>query len=405
MKINVVDTIESFQNIEKCWDLLAEKMQESDFYVSFQWFEAFLNGTQNPPHKIHIIKIDDSNGVVAIFPMFINVRKMHLFKLVTLEFMGNVFSPFRSIICDQNKLEEATRCFVDYLYADKSIAWDMMVLDDVSKNDPFIKVLSNILMQQNMKMNFTKIESNMHVDLSKFKEPDDYFSTLKTKFYRNIRNRCSKMARDGEFRILLACNDNESIDKIMDDYYEIYKHSWKENERDTEFHRNLSQYMVKNNKLRLFQIYYKPHKLLDVASDKKTKISLHDIEVNPNENDMSIYDGYIPIASQYFIYHNGTAYCPKTSYDPKYSQYGAGTILFWVACKYMMEHDSIHRIDFQKGEDAYKYNWGEFNEFRYRCVIANKNSLRARLDKFANYTVLPKLKVIKSIFKKYYIKH
>lgn len=180
----------------------------------------------------------------------------------------------------------------------------------------------------------------------------------------------------------------------MDDYYEIYNDSWKEAERDPEFHRKFAKYNIKHNKLRLFQLYFKPRNVMDdeIKAEKKGE-GLNEIEIISYSN--SVDEGYIPIASQYFIVHNKIGYCLKMSFKIEFSKYGVGNTLFWVTCKYMMEHDDIKLIDFQKGNEAYKLRWGKYNEDRFRCVIINPKSVRARLVFYIAYILIPMVKELR----------
>lgn len=70
IKICVIDNTESFYMLENSWVSIAAGMQNKDYYLSFQWFSAFISSVHKFPGKLDILKVSNRNSVVAIIPCF-----------------------------------------------------------------------------------------------------------------------------------------------------------------------------------------------------------------------------------------------------------------------------------------------------------------------------------------------
>lgn len=390
MKVNIVNSIESFYALESDWNNLAEKNELKDYYISFSWIKSYIESTKKKPKDLYIICVTLEGALVAIVPLSITSSKGRVFDLKTLQFIGNVYTPFWSAIYEKSKLDEIVKAIVEHLFNTGENDWELMKINEVSEKDPFIIAFDELLKRRGAKTYFSGMESNVQVILSGYDTAEDYFKGLKKNFRQNIRTSINRFNKDGNFKILIPHENQNGLDQAMDDYYEVYNASWKDSEGDSGFHRKLAHITKREGKLRFFQLYLK---LDDTDGEPDSRqYTAWDSEINGEEETPS--DDYVPIASIYYVLHKGCAYCLKMSYKLGYNKYGAGTVLLWYSIKYMLERDEINLIDFQKGEDAYKLQWGEVRGCRRLYSVYNANSLRARIEHYVKYKAIAGLKAL-----------
>lgn len=396
MKIEIVKDIVALECLKESWNVLSYRNGHCNYYVSYSWFNAFLKCIRTSLKKPHIIVLKEFDTVIAIVPLSIKLSKGKLCCLKELQYIGNVYTPYWSAIYQNNKLEEIAEVIANYLMLKGKNEWDFIRLRDVSEADPFIIALDKALKKKGVKTDIRKSEANIQVPLSEYKSVKNYFNSLRKNFRQNIRTSINRLNRDGYFKIVIPHTFPACLDEVMDDYYDVYNYSWKDEEGDPEFHRKLAHIMKREKKLRLFQLYFKQN----VSSGTKSENNLHaswDADINDTK-EMPDKD-YDPIASLYYILHEGNAYCLKMSYKSLYNKYGAGTVLLWFSIKYMLENDSIKMVDFQKGEEKYKLQWGRLNEYRQCYSAFNPHSIRAQTEYYINYKVISKIKMLKNLVK------
>jgi len=392
MNVNIVNNIESFYALEDSWNDLASNNDQDDYYISFSWFKAYLQCAKIVPENMHIICITTGGSVIAIVPLLITITKGRIFNLKTLQSIGNIYTPYWCAIYKKSKLDDIVEVITHYLLDAGRNNWGVIRLKEVSEKDPFILSLDKSLRGKGSNTRFEGLEANIQVLLSRYDSAGAYFNKLKKNFRQNIRTSINRLNKDGDFKMVAPHTFSEGLDEAMDDYYEVYNNSWKDEEGDLEFHRKLAHITKREEKLRLFQLYFKVDRSSNAEIENKSYASWDaDIKGIDGKPD----NGYEPIASVYYILHERNAYCLKMSYRSDCNKYGAGTVLFWFSIKYMLENDLVKMVDFQKGEEKYKLQWGGLNDYR-RCYLAyNPRSIRARIEFYINYKIILKLKVLK----------
>jgi len=387
IEISEISDMAGFNDIEAAWHALSRTSGNGDFYVSYNWYSAYLRATSSPPEQLHILVCRDAGEVVAIVPLCIVKHRMRVFEMRALELIGNVYTPFRSALVERRFMSQVIHALIDHLVASKACIWDILKLDDISVADPFIVALTDTTSQYGIAVRRVPGEVTVSVDLATYTDSADYFSHLKKNFRQNIRTSINRMNKAGRFRVVLAHGDATELDSIMDDYYQIYDGSWKEAEGDPDFHRRLAHDMAAKNCLRLFQLYFRVPVEASEIGEKDTQIPKWSDPVDPGAHRPG--HDYVPVSSVYFIIYNGRAYCLKMSYRDGYEKLSPGTVLLWYAIQHLMDQDAIRIIDFQKGDEAYKHRWGGRVQRRSTCYIYNNRSLAARLEYACEKMLVP----------------
>ena len=224
----------------------------------------------------------------------------------------------------------------------------------------------------------SEIGTNIISDVSQFYDSSAYFNSLSKKLRQTIRTGLNRAHKTSNLSISLT----ESSGENMDHYYEVYNNSWKVQEEDSTFHRNLAKYLASQGKLRIFMLY----------SDGEPEPDAPPLAWDSAITLKGPVIGSIPVAAIFMVAHKGTAYYLKTSYKESFAKLSVGMILFWHAVKYLIDVDNIKIVDHQKGADQYKLKWGEVHEKRYQCLVANPKKYKPRILILFEKYLAPKLK-------------
>jgi hypothetical protein len=268
----------------------------------------------------------------------------------------------------------------------------MIRLDDMSENDLFLKALVDTFRNEGVRCYLTKQYDNMVIDLTSIGDSNTYWDRLGERVRRNIKTRINKLNKDGSFEITLSTKPGQDLDNSIRHYFNIYAKSWKIQEADQAFHTSLFTYSAEKGFLRLFTMYH-CGKAGDSTEEAKSFSSYRSsiAEGGP------VLKNSIPIATYFYLVYQKTAYFLKTAYREDYSRYSPGNITMWFLIKWFIDREKVSTIDFQKGDDAYKYMWASFKENHLLCKAGNPKSLKANLMLWLQYHVMP---LFKSVNKK-----
>lgn len=393
MDIVIAHGLNELIKLKRHWEELNNsEPHNQDYYLSHSWFYGLLNCADLVPEKLYVISIFEQNKLLAIFPFCINTKRYRGIKLRTLEYIGNIYSPLRGAIYFKEKELAVANIVAEYLIGEGRDDWDLLDLIDLSKKDSLTYKLVNLINGSSEQKIHSEIGSNIISDVSQFDDSRVYFNSLSKKLRQTIRTGLNRAHKTSNLSISLTESSDENIDLIMDHYYEVYNNSWKVQEEDSTFHRNLAKYLASQGKLRIFMLYS------DGEPDQDAPPLAWDSEITLKGPVI----GSIPVAAIFMIVHKGTAYYLKTSYRESHAKLSVGMILFWHAVKYLIDVDNIKIVDHQKGADQYKLKWGEVYEKRYQCLVANPKKYKPRILILFEKYLAPKLKGLrkKASFKK-----
>jgi hypothetical protein len=377
--------MDDFLSLRRDWERIRSDNGEDNFYYSFDWHEAICSYCIESYCSLFILCISENDRIVAILPCWIIKKRPRLITHNSLEFIGNIYSASRGGIVLKGKETEVADAAVDFILSKRKL-WDIAYLEFMPSRDPLLSALERSF--QNKFVITRKVEqyANVIVDVDPGQSSGDYWNSRTKSFRQHIRRYIKRLNRDGSAVILLTSTPDHPVEVVMDHYEDIYRCSWKEAEQNQEFHRNLAAYLLPKGKLRLFMLYYKPG-VSERSDDRFLPVC---------EGDAALYisEGYIPIATAYFVL-NGTYACMlKTAYRHDYAGYSAGTLLNWHVIQWLLDRDKATIIDFQRDGDAYKYKWGRFRDMHLLLKAASPSSLPAMIETLGEKILIPALRRI-----------
>ena len=141
--------------------------------------------------------------------------------------------------------------------------------------------------------------------------------------------------RKGKAGVVTIRIERDYSPESWQDYERIYARSWKPEEGNPEFLRQVAEREAAAGALRLGLAYI---------------------------------DGQ-PVAAQYWTVENGAALIHKLAHDERHMQASPGTLLSAALFQHVIDVDHVDIIDFGTGNDAYKVEWMEEIRPRFRLEL------------------------------------
>jgi CelD/BcsL family acetyltransferase involved in cellulose biosynthesis len=165
---------------------------------------------------------------------------------------------------------------------------------------------------------------------------DAYLASRPGALRETVRRRLRQAERraDARFEILAAPAE---MDRAAAVYEDVYARSWKEPEPYPAFNVALMRAMAELGALRL-----------GVWSIGETAVAV-----------------------QLWVVWDGTANVLKLAHDEAFKAHSPGTVLTALMLRYLLEQMHVGRIDFGRGDDAYKRGWTSERRQRIGFLVAN----------------------------------
>lgn len=354
--VKEVDNLDELEGFRPIWNSLAEKQGPYRMFLSYDWFRIWLEHFLGR-NKLLILFLYKENEIVAIAPFLIKRERFKGLITSKIELMGNVYSPFRYFLINEgdDRGKETALSYILGFLLKKCKGWNVLDLYAIPQENNWFRLVMTTVRQMGLKYSDYLCFGDWYLDGIKY-SGSEYFNNLPQKIKKDIlycKRRLEKMGLCA-FKLI---REGDNIDDNMDLYYEVYKKSWQKKERvGPNFHRDFAKVAIKNDWLRLGFLSF---------------------------NDS-------PIASQFWVSNNGTAYILKTVYDQEYKKYSPGKILTSEMMKYVIDTDGVNVIDYVQGDEAYKEDWTP--KRRERCgVLIFNNNIKGKYLGLLTQNILPSI--------------
>jgi CelD/BcsL family acetyltransferase involved in cellulose biosynthesis len=81
------------------------------------------------------------------------------------------------------------------------------------------------------------------------------------------------------------------------------------------------------------------------------------------------------VAMQFWVVRDGTAIVLKLAHDEAYKAHSPGTVLTALMLRHLLDTEHVARIDFGRGDDAYKQGWATRRRQRIGLLLVNPRRL------------------------------
>ena len=332
LKITELNGVNQFLELRDEWNKVLERSRDKDIFLTWEYLSTYWKHF-GKEKKLRILCIEDENKIIAIAPL----RQSHYgFPRMPLGY--NVIEPmgyrglnpegadYTGFIITERETE-CLKLFLNYLAEHDD--WDFIYLFDVPRTSIIPDLLPKI---SDAIPTFELIEGVMCPYISVPNSMDVFMQGLHRKFRKELR-RCMRNLEKDFHRVELKTYDEfGSVEEAMKIHFKLNQKRWKSKHMPGTFN---------TQEVRAFYI--------DVAKlfADNGWLALYFLTVNDE-----------PIAGLYCLEYNQRMYAAVSGFDPDYSRYSVGNLLFAKVIEKCIER-KIEEFDFMKGDEPYKFGWTE----------------------------------------------
>ena len=336
LEITEIDTFDQILELEPHWNHILQRSSSNNIFLTWEWISTCWRNYNNN-RRLNTLLIKDRDSVEGILPLALTKTKR--VKKKRLEFIGVGVSDYQDFILTDKK-NESINVLIGYFQEHKE-NWDVIDLQDVPENSSSL-LLCDSSTKQGYKTKETIQSICPYLPIKGTWE--NYFDSLSKNMRGSLRRTRKRLAEayTVEFHI---CNERDSLEDLLQHFFRLHKESWRER---------------KGQNSVLTPIFEKFHTDMAKLLFERGWLNLSFIMADN-----------VPIASIYGAEYNKKFYYFLMGFDPEYSKYGVGQLLFKHLIKYCFDK-GLQEFDFLKGDEPYKYRWTKSNRKNLRVEIVNK---------------------------------
>lgn len=364
MQTNIIRTASGLKEIQSQW---SDMLSDSDFQTPFhsliwyqKWFECFGAGKD-----LFVVGAWDASGdLVAIAPLVKTETNMLGVRLREISFMYNSIAPRSSILYrhDSPGMRGTEAIFATLMR--QSHDWDCIRLVNVDATLPYIVGLDSIVDKGKHKFIIKEGRNSPYLRIDG--SFDEYFQGhFSSKKRYNIRRNIKKFRSHPDCAIV-KYTKVQDMPLALDLSFRVSRGSWKgsiggdmgstpENRR---FYSDISEILAQRGQIAIW-------------------IALHKQK---------------PIASQYQLLADGTAYLLITDFDEQYGSFSPGTALLYHVIENLYA-ENFSEFDLCGDPFQYKLRWTR-NMRKHVSVRIYNNNAYSRLMYYYTAKLLPIFKAI-----------
>ena len=352
--IKVIRDLDEFGKLKDTWNRLAEKHQSHLPWMSWEWFALFLKYFLKN-NTLFILLVFKSGEIVAITPLVIVEKKYKgLLKTKTVQFISNMHSPVSNFIFGEPSID-AQRAIVDkivHYFRDEYTGWDVLELEKIPEENNFFSMFIDAISATSLKNISYSCKGDWYLDEITYSFSE--YSKNLLRIHRKDTNRNKRHLKEAGDLTFYIKRETEDLDKYLDLYSELRKKSWKAEEKDSSFLREVTKMTAEKGWLRLAFLFFNG----------------------------------VPIACDKWIVWNKIGYAWDGLYDLDFSKYSPGKVLESEIIEYMIDQEKVFEIDFGEGDEAYKKRWTPRRRERKGITVFN-NNIKGQILAFLITKILP----------------
>ena len=353
MDISLIHDTKEFYAIRDEWNELLEKSDQNTIFLRWEWLYNWWLVYGCNSDTLYICAVRDGGRLLGIAPLYVK-KKKYPFPAKEINFLGSniVCSDYLNFILLKGREDATLRAILSFL--NKNDHWDAIRLSDIplaSKNVPLI----------NEYFEDRKVEINRNYTVCPYLPLTSTWESIHESLLPNLRNTLEQKRR--------RLNARHRISFIEVDSSEHSGHYFSD--------------FLKLNQLRFEK------KGIDSPFRDKNFLSFHqNIIKELHEKGMSKLlflkaDGHF-IAGMYLFHYNNKYLYYQSGFDPAWSSFSPGTLLFHFCIKTGHER-GVEEFDFLQGAEEYKSSWTKSRRHNAEISVWN-NTPGGILSRFVKKT-------------------
>ena len=343
----MITSEENFYSLKPAWDLLQEKLGNSNFFMSFEWMSTWWK-CLGIDIKLLIFVIENGDEIVGIAPLMKSRRSIKPVKFYEISFISTVpvayspdsFSGTLDILINPDH-EKSREVFFRYLLTEVR-GWNRIKLHPLPENSQTINTLYKIAKELKISISQKKVFDNAYLQINESWET--YFNGRSKSFRKNLV-RAKKKLSDNRKVTFIEYRKPEEISEAMNNLQLIESQAWKfqtgiqiDDEHYNHFYFDLAKVISENNWLRIWVL---------MVDD-------------------------IPVAYDYHVDYFGNIKTLKGSYNKAFAGFSPGSLLSWKVHQVFFE-EGAKGVDLLWGNLDYKQKWTNCLKPHYEISIYNSN--------------------------------
>lgn len=342
-------------SVKDRWDRLSQRCGTTAPYLRYEWYCSALETVDRDKNPL-LIFFRQNNEDVGLAPFVCSREQGPLRFLHKIGFISNPFTPYQGILhttgfkCIFTRLMQFLRhefgnCFVLNLNEMRLESHELQAIDELSvQGDLFL-----CHMQEKAGSRYLLLKESF----------EESFGSLAKHTQRELRRKVNRISRLGKIRLSRILG-REHVDRHLEKFFEIYARTWKGAEPHPEFYFRMCREFEQGGQLRFYVL---------TLNDK-------------------------PVAYLISILSGDTIYGIKTTYDPSFSAYSPGVVLFYKVIEDLFAIAQIREFDFGRGDEQFKREWTSLIHHQVRLYLY-PSSVSWKMITGLRYELLPRWKMNK----------
>ncbi len=335
MKVNEL-TFEEFLNYKTEWCDALQRSGDNHIFLTWEWLSTWWKHFGDE-RRFSLITVSDDEKLIAAAPLMSSKYKLAGLKLTKMEFIGTPSADYQTFLLADKK-EECTKLMMDYA-SNKTSSWDCIEFEDVPEDSETIRILQTC---SGKKLEFEERNLNICPYIILPTRFEDYFQGLGSNWRRNMRRWEKRLKNDYRVNFYIH-KDLDTLDEAMETFFNLHQIKWQSEKRAGVF---------ADQKFRDFH--------LNIAKSFAERGWLNLCFLTLNDE---------PVSAIYAFKYRNKMFNYLTGFDPKYSEYRIGHLLFLYSIKNSIEN-GLREFDFMRGDESYKQQWNTLirNNLEVRAI-------------------------------------
>jgi CelD/BcsL family acetyltransferase involved in cellulose biosynthesis len=343
LELITIHNAKDFYALRNEWNDLLEKSDQNTIFLRWEWLYIWWQVYGTGPNQLCIYIIKDNGRLVAIAP-FYRTKKYLFFS--EMRFLGSnvICSDYLNIILTKNR-EDA---LMDFLLSalDEAKSWDALELKNMLSSSSSVAAVESFFEGRGYKASL--VRENTVCPYVYLNSPWENISDSFSSQIRNIVSRKSKKLEKNFTVSYFNVKSDEDIKKNLPEFLRLSRLRFNEKKMHSPF---------------LDSKFYAFHEKIISELSKKHMVKFDFLKVNDTL-----------MAGTYIYRYNKRDYYYQSGFDPAWSNYSPGTLLFYHSIK--NAHDTgQEEYDFLQGDEDYKGKWTEHVRYCAKLRIINNKRL------------------------------
>lgn len=316
-------TFDDFLNYKTEWADALQRSGDNHVFLTWEWLSTWWKHFGGE-RALRLTAVSHDEKLIGAAPLMSSKYSLAGVRLRKVEFIGSPSADYQTFLLVDKKPECAS-LMVEYARSQGS-SWDCMEFAEIPEDSETIGLLRGCLGE---KLKFEERTVNICPFITLPSKFEEYFQGLGSNWRRNMR-RWEKHLKS-EFKVDYVVQKNiDELKGSMATFFDLHQKKWASEKCPGVFFQN---------EIRDF------HQEVARSFAEKGWLNLTFLTLNDK-----------PVSAIYGFKYRNKIFNYLTGYDPEYSEYHVGHLLFLYSIRSSIEA-GMKEFDFMRGNESYKQQW------------------------------------------------